>query len=30
MGRQILSEFIKYVEETNENAFEELYASRKR
>jgi hypothetical protein len=30
MGRQILSEFIKYVEETNENAFEELYAARKR
>ena len=29
-GREILSEFIKYVEETNENAFEELYNSRKK
>ena len=29
MGKQILSEFINYVNETNEAAFEELYASKK-
>lgn len=30
MGKQILSDFIKYVEDTNEHAFEEFYASKKR
>lgn len=30
VGKQILSEFIKYVEETNENAFEEMYAAKKK
>ena len=29
-GRLILTEFIKYVEETNENAYEEFYASKKK
>ena len=29
VGKQILSEFINYVNETNEAAFEELYASKK-
>ena len=30
MGKLILSEFIKYVNETNEAAFDELYASRRK
>ena len=29
-GRLILTEFIKYVEETNENSYEEFYTSKKK
>lgn len=29
MGKQVLSEFIKYVEETNEHAFEEVYSKKR-
>lgn len=30
VGKQVLTDFIKYVEETNEHAFEEFYAAKKR
>jgi hypothetical protein len=30
MGKQILSEFVEYVNQTNETAFEELIAAKKR
>ena len=30
MGKQILAEFVRYVNDTNEAAFDEIYASRRK